>query len=438
MNRPTSLLLTLALLAVASSCSHEGTGPGGAAGGPSTSGETGTVVTEAAVTDTLPSDVSLLFALQAESGELEAVAGGPEGTFTLTLEHTTRQTTWFTDRPARDGGTVSTESFVADWAALGFDDVPPNAVLTLSGRDSADPLIVELGAPAYEPHDRTLRVEVEVLGRPVLHDVPGPFGAASLFIDNATIGTGCGFTGEIDYFAQSLTPAGYVPADGRQVRTAAMPELYAVLGNRFGGDAATFRVPTVAAPGAGLHALVCARGGADPAEADPDEQREHTCLTGQVQLFAQETPVYGFLLADGRQLPVTKHSWLFGYAGNQFGGDGVTTFGLPSVASPPGTSAQVCSSNVVQWTNQHSAGNCYQSEVGFWAVRGPMPRNWVRPQAGNSGALMPIRQQTAMFELIGTSFGGDGKTTFQLPFLDLPDPRLTPAICLNGVFPPRE
>lgn len=39
------------------------------------------------------------------------------------------------------------------------------------------------------------------------------------------------------------------------------------------------------------------------------------------------------------------------------------------------------------------------------------PRNW----AFCSGALIPISQNTALFSLLGTQYGGNGTTTFQLP-----------------------
>jgi microcystin-dependent protein len=41
------------------------------------------------------------------------------------------------------------------------------------------------------------------------------------------------------------------------------------------------------------------------------------------------------------------------------------------------------------------------------------PRNW----APCSGAILPLRQNTALFALIGTYYGGDGRVTFQLPNL---------------------
>ena len=41
------------------------------------------------------------------------------------------------------------------------------------------------------------------------------------------------------------------------------------------------------------------------------------------------------------------------------------------------------------------------------------PRNW----AFCNGQLLPIAQNTALFSLVGTTYGGDGRTTFGLPDL---------------------
>lgn len=41
------------------------------------------------------------------------------------------------------------------------------------------------------------------------------------------------------------------------------------------------------------------------------------------------------------------------------------------------------------------------------------PKNWALAQ----GQIMPLRQNTALFSLLGTYYGGDGKTTFALPNL---------------------
>src|SRR3979411_2652802 len=42
------------------------------------------------------------------------------------------------------------------------------------------------------------------------------------------------------------------------------------------------------------------------------------------------------------------------------------------------------------------------------------PKGW----AWCNGQLMPISQNTALFSLLGTTYGGDGKSTFALPNLE--------------------
>ncbi|WP_423136031.1 tail fiber protein [Methylocella tundrae] len=59
-----------------------------------------------------------------------------------------------------------------------------------------------------------------------------------------------------------------------------------------------------------------------------------------------------------------------------------------------------------------------------------------------NGQLLPINQCQALFSLLGTTFGGDGRTTFALP---LAKPVLTltqgagliQGISLTGIYPSR-
>jgi hypothetical protein len=52
------------------------------------------------------------------------------------------------------------------------------------------------------------------------------------------------------------------------------------------------------------------------------------------------------------------------------------------------------------------------------------------------GQLLPIAQNTALFSLFGTRYGGNGKTTFGLPNLEKAAPDgLTYSICEFGVYP---
>ena len=65
-----------------------------------------------------------------------------------------------------------------------------------------------------------------------------------------------------------------------------------------------------------------------------------------------------------------------------------------------------------------------------------VPKGW----ALCDGQLLNINQNTALFSLLGTNFGGDGQTTFGLPDLRkaVPAPNLIYIICLVGMYPSRD
>lgn len=64
------------------------------------------------------------------------------------------------------------------------------------------------------------------------------------------------------------------------------------------------------------------------------------------------------------------------------------------------------------------------------------PKGWLPCQ----GQLLRLSQNTALFSLLGTAYGGDGRSTFALPCLDpLPaeEGTLHYYIAVNGIFPQR-
>ena len=63
------------------------------------------------------------------------------------------------------------------------------------------------------------------------------------------------------------------------------------------------------------------------------------------------------------------------------------------------------------------------------------PQGW----AFCEGQLLAISQNTALFSLLGTNYGGDGKQTFGLPNLKSngPHPHMHYCIALTGIFPAR-
>jgi microcystin-dependent protein len=61
------------------------------------------------------------------------------------------------------------------------------------------------------------------------------------------------------------------------------------------------------------------------------------------------------------------------------------------------------------------------------------PQGW----APCDGRTLPIMQHQALFSLLGTTFGGDGKTTFALPKLAGPASGVGYFIALEGIYPSR-
>jgi hypothetical protein len=56
-----------------------------------------------------------------------------------------------------------------------------------------------------------------------------------------------------------------------------------------------------------------------------------------------------------------------------------------------------------------------------------------------TGQLLPINQNTALFSLLGTLYGGNGTTNFALPDLRSVAPNgLTYSICMQGIYPSRQ
>ncbi|MBX0291851.1 tail fiber protein [Hymenobacter sp. HSC-4F20] len=66
-----------------------------------------------------------------------------------------------------------------------------------------------------------------------------------------------------------------------------------------------------------------------------------------------------------------------------------------------------------------TAGTLSSGTSGFLAEIITVPFNFVpNGYARCDGQLMPISQNTALFSLLGTTYGGDGKSTFALPNLN--------------------
>jgi len=77
----------------------------------------------------------------------------------------------------------------------------------------------------------------------------------------------------------------------------------------------------------------------------------------------------------------------------------------------------------------------FLGQIAFFAFNF-CPAGW----AAADGQIMSITQNTALFSLLGTNFGGNGTTNFALPSLApfrTANGPLTVCIAITGVFPSR-
>ena len=193
-------------------------------------------------------------------------------------------------------------------------------------------------------------------------------------------------------------------------------------------------------------------------------------VLGSIMQFAGSFAPNGWALAQGQLLSISTNTALFSILGTTYGGDGASTFGLPDLrgrvpvgtGTGPGLTPVTLGQKFGDETVTLAAANLPAHDHGLdsgsptsatgsaspqsfdnrmpslgltpvVATQGIYPSQNLDPAlggifwfAGNfapagyakaEGQLLPIAQNTALFSLLGTIYGGDGVTTFALPDL---------------------
>lgn len=198
-------------------------------------------------------------------------------------------------------------------------------------------------------------------------------------------GGGAAFIGQVATFVGNFVPGGWAEADGSLLSIAQNTALFSILGTTYGGDGInTFALPDlrgrVSVGANGTHPLGTTFG------------EEATTLTAS-QLAAHDHTVPGGGVTGGT------------------GGGAPVNNDQPSLALnylialtgifPPRDSGGGFD------TDTQTLAQIIEFAGNF------APRGW----AFANGQLLPISQNQALFSLLGTMYGGDGRTTFALPDL---------------------
>lgn len=178
---------------------------------------------------------------------------------------------------------------------------------------------------------------------------------------------------------------------------------------------------------------------------------------GQIHFLAGTYTGRGAVDLNGDPISIQSNAALYSLLGTNFGGDGRTVFAVPdlggqlniSYGQGPGLGSYIVGDRLGQpalnLITQHLPGafggfglpvdNHQPTLTIGWYIN--VSGNWPSSMASNmigavaafagtfepsgtmlcDGRLLPINQYTALFSIIGTTYGGDGQTTFALPDL---------------------
>lgn len=228
--------------------------------------------------------------------------------------------------------------------------------------------------------------------------------------------------GEIRPFAFSFAPVGWMPCNGQTLSIAEHEVLFSILGTTFGGDGVTTfalpdlqgRVPrhTSGSP-PNTPVYLGERGGYDDYTLSADELPAHEHALVASDGAAVDGSPTGLLPARGLEqayAPSGSRVEMARQVGAGGGGGG-----QPHSNRQPYTVLNWCIA--VEGLFPTTSGSLiddypYLGQIGMFAGDF-VPYGWMPCD----GRLLPITGYTALFALLGTSYGGNGQTTFALPDL---------------------
>lgn len=248
------------------------------------------------------------------------------------------------------------------------------------------------------------------------------------------------YVGQIQLFALTFAPAGWVKCDGQSLQISQHEALFALIGNKFGGDAVNnFNLPnlTNASPCDDVDYYICldglfpiSSGGA------------YDGYMGEIAMFPYDFAPGGWAKCDGQTLPIAQNSALFSLLGTKFGGDGNSNFKIPKLThSSPLAGMDYYISLTGMYPSQ-DPGYSSAANGGLIGSIDLYPNNNVATNKAGycNGQILNISGNIALFSLIGNIFGGNAVDNFGLPDLTgaSPDPNLKYYIHTDGMFPSRQ
>lgn len=237
------------------------------------------------------------------------------------------------------------------------------------------------------------------------------------------------YVGQIALFPYNFVPTGWLECNGQTLNVNQYVQLFTLIGIKFGGDGrTTFKLPdlTKANPISGVKYYIAVEGN-QPVQDDPSGIGNGHA--GEICLFPYSFAPAGWLPCDGKALSSTQYSALYKAIGTKFGGN-TTNFKTPNLtyfAPIDNLKYYICI--------DEQPGYDFLGSIDLFASNN-IPSGYSKCD----GQVLQTRLYTQLSALLGSRFGGDGKTTFAIPNLTQKSPssKLSYYMSTIGVYPPRQ
>ncbi|MEM0995704.1 MAG: phage tail protein [Bacteroidota bacterium] len=143
-----------------------------------------------------------------------------------------------------------------------------------------------------------------------------------------------GIIGMIKLYAVDQPPAHWRVCDGSQLPKSNYPELFARIGQRFGGEGDTFALPNLPKEAAGYFVIMV--------HSSAESEVQHRGMVSQIVLSASDDAPTGYLPCDGRSVSAVQYPVLSQVMGTRFGGDGKGNIALPNIPDNRGVRYVIC------------------------------------------------------------------------------------------------
>jgi microcystin-dependent protein len=168
---------------------------------------------------------------------------------------------------------------------------------------------------------------------------------------------------------------------------------------------------------------------------------------GIIKLFAGDFAPQGWMLCDGRTLPISHNEALFSVIGNRYGGDGRTNFALPDLRSrlpigsgqgfglsPRNLGAAGGVENVTLSTNEIPQHNHTLNGINGSGDSQFIKDNYLTNSAANNFyGVKSATEKTIPLNAASIGFAGGGQAHNNMP----PFLSLNFIICVSGLYPQR-